>query len=737
MPTRCPRCNTLNQLPSLPSSSPPTKAASGERAPSPKASARQQRPSETCALCGQLIGADSERFADVHGTVYHRACYQKRAGDAPEGVCRICHQPFETLKDRVKDTVGFCYHRKCYREELERQKLAATGKPRGKAAGPITPSEQLRPAGKPTSEVDDWDLTEDDDDWDLTGEVDDDWMRPDPEELDVVETSKPSPLKPSPFTPLATPPPKKAAKQTPDEPTKSETPKPAAPAGSSSGPKTTPKAAPARPSKLREETKPSRPVPAPEKPAAKKPSRPALASEKPAAKKPTPSTPVSNKPVAKKPASPAPASNKPAAKKQALKKAKPLPRAKPLEQHPAAALMPEGLELLPEKPQAMPEGLELLPEKPQAMPEGLELLPETSQAMPDGLELLSDAPGNLPAGLEPLPDSPQPAGIDGLEILDDGPPAATAKVVSGSRGAVATPAAASLPAGLEPLDDLVPLDNRVPLSQGPGLSPLEAAGSMEPVQGVLLDPMTGTPSSLTPRRSGGNDSIPTWLWAVMGIGVGVVVIMLVASLVSMVSTNRQRNQELASSETVESGEESIGAGDDFVETNEPPWQTERSFEGEAEKSEDWPPPSSRSAGWQKFFSGLKRVSIAAWCAFLVFFGIVSGIWLAISALGLRLACAVCGENDASGKRIIAICFLLMVSTVLVSPVHLVLDPESAIVVGIFLTVLADAVLIRFILPTSNARAIGIGICHYVMNVIITYVGSRAVLYGIVWVLKGL
>ena len=162
MPTRCPRCNTLNQLPSLPSSA---EAAPGKRSPSQKTPARQEHPSETCTLCGRPIRADEERFADVHGTVYHLTCYQKQAGGVPEGLCRICRRPFETLKDRVKDTVGFCYHRKCYQEELERQKLAASGNPKEIAADPPTPSEQLVTAGKPASEVDDWDLTEDDDDW--------------------------------------------------------------------------------------------------------------------------------------------------------------------------------------------------------------------------------------------------------------------------------------------------------------------------------------------------------------------------------------------------------------------------------------------------------------------------------------------------------------------------------------------------------------------------------------------
>ena len=186
--------------------------------------------------------------------------------------------------------------------------------------------------------------------------------------------------------------------------------------------------------------------------------------------------------------------------------------------------------------------------------------------LPDGLELLPDEPTKLPDGLELLPDEPRPDVVEGLEILDDAPAVPTAYVVPvAPTFPPPLQAAAAVQAGLTPLDSHDPLgglqalDGLEPLD-GPAFSqpvqgiPLGSLGSAEPVQGVLLDPLTGQPAALYPRRGGSSNAIPTWLWVLMWIGVGVVVIMLLAAVVNLMINSSQDTGPVASTEAPESNE---------------------------------------------------------------------------------------------------------------------------------------------------------------------------------------
>ncbi len=716
MATRCPGCDTINQLPSLPSS-PPPKMATPPRKPArrkkPWEESESAKPStspDTCKICGKPIRGKAERFTDVHGTVYHLGCYQQQAGDAPEDACRICQGGFASEKERVKDVVGFFYHRECYQEELERQRLGASGaKPKEKTDAASKKPTEPKPKPEPEPEEDDWNLTPDpEEDWELDGDVDDGWMRPDQDELEVKDEEPAKPEIKLPAKPVERPTSNRLTRKAESKPRQ-----PAAPAKGSSGASEDPPPEVAK-------SKPASPRPAPK---GASPSKPRQA--KPATSESTAGVPRKAAPKAKAssdPKSPKPAtsSGATAKKKSTTARAKPLRRAKPIEERPLAALPAKPVEErpLPASP-AVPEGLELLPEQ-DSLPEGLELLPESpGQDGADGLEILDDVPVASPTGgavpTSPAPAASTPAGVGGLVGLD------------------------SLD-GLEPLEELEPASGLEPLEGSPfplaaPSAPTGTGGLDEPVQGILLDPLTGQPATAGPaRRSSSENSIPVWLWAVMGVGVGVVLIMLVSSVVSVMWTNEKNSQPIASagsSEMSDTSEASEAAGDedyDYEDFDEE-GGAYSDVEGGRPPSPDDPPRTllqmcQRLATRWKAMSGGARAGAVT----VVFF--VLAIGLALQSLALRVACNMCGEPDVSGNKLVGICVTQMACCFVAGILTVTVDVSVAWIIEIPIRFVICAIVIKTMLPAPGMQSVGITILQWVMMFVIAFLVGLAIVIAV-------
>jgi phage FluMu protein Com len=718
MPTRCPRCETINRLPELPpAASPkmavPPKKVVPQKTPKPKPPARATE-SDACKVCGKPIRGKAERFTDVHGVVYHLGCYQQQAGDAPEDACRICRKGFQTAKERVKDVVGFYYHRKCYQEELERQRLAASGTQPPEKSDDLTAKATTKPKPdpKPATEDDDWDLTPDEeDDWNLEGEADDGWMRPDPDELEVKEEEgKPS----TPKAPSAKPPAKLPAKPV-NKPagnplarkgqSKPVHPGSAAPARKSGGMAEKPATGPGKTSQP--PARPSTSGPNPPKPG---PARPAASSSP-------------SKGAAK--ATPAASSNTTAGRKKATQKAKPLRRAKPIEERsaPAADALPEGLELLPGKPKDPPEELGLLPLEPE----------------------------------EEI--------IEGLEIVEDGPAVPVAKTVSPAAPSSppSPPSGFSFGDGADPLSDLQPLDDVAPFgAPSPRVQgdPFAAAVASEPLQGDVFGSIPGRPARIGSSRSNSDNSIPTWLWAVMGVGVAVVVIMLLSSVVSVIWSSGGNERQVANSdptdesvtpedadsreedarrfdEEVRQWEEDTVQGDGFLPDDRPPQPRPPHYRP---PQPDWPPQDGGPRGqyrveppkgeappdtllnqYREFRRKTKNADGSAWLGigFAVLIGLA--IYLGVSALALRFSCSICGEPRAPELRIVGICVCQLLAAIFFLAMTAALDRTLAAVINFPLTCAANIALVRFVLPTTNGRAVAIAVCHVIMSAVVAFV----------------
>jgi phage FluMu protein Com len=718
MATRCPRCDTINQLPSLPSATPP-KMATPPRKPARRkkpweesTSAKPGTSTDTCKICGRPIRGRAERFTDVHGTVYHLGCYQQQAGDAPEDACRICHGGFASEKERVKDVVGFFYHRKCYQEELERQRLAAGGtKPKEKTSSTPKKSTKSKPKPAREPEEDDWNLTPDpEDDWELDGEVDDGWMRPDPDELEVEDEEK-STASAEPSIKL---PAKPVEKPTSNPLTRKGDSKPRQPAASnkgSSGASGVPapnaaKPKPASPSPVAKGSSPSKPRQAKPTTSESSPGAPGKAAPAPKAK-------TSSDPKLPKPAT---SSGTTAKKKSTTARAKPLRRAKPIEERPVAALPAKPVK---ERP---------LPASP-ALPEGLELLPEQS---------------SLPEGLELLPESPVDNGADGLEILDDVPvasPAGTA-VPKSPAPATATPAGIADLVGLDSLDGLEPLEELEPLNVQEPLGGLpfplaapsvatETGGLDEPVQGILLDPLTGQPATAGPARHNSENSIPVWLWAVMGVGVAFVLIMLVSSVVSVMWTNEKNSQPIASAGSSETSEYSEAAGEEDYgyENIDEEGGDYSDVEREKPTSPDDPPRTllqvfgRMATAWKAMGGGGRALAVI-----MVFFGLA--IPLALQSLALRVACNMCGEPDVASNKLVGISALQMVCCFVAGFLTATVDLSVAWIIDIPIRFAICATVIKTMLPAPGWQSVGITILQWVMMFVIAFLVALAIVIAV-------
>ncbi len=716
MPTRCPRCGTLNQLPGLETAS-EGPAPPNVRARPLAATADNEPAAETCKICGKRIRGKAERFADVHGTLYHLGCYQKQAGDASENTCRICHKGFDTPKERVKDVVGFCYHRKCYQEELERQRRAAAGAESGSDSGPPAKG---RSAGEPhrpsASDVDDWDLTpEDEDDWNLTEEVSDDWMRPDPGELELREAPSPSPANKPAVKPEAKPIAQATGPAAPASTPEAKLRRPAADSAASptgaSGAK--PAASPERPAPRAEAVSKSVPPTA---------ERAQPASGPAAAKGAAPPDRSSNAAGREKSPRPAAGSGPAAGAKGPRKDPKPLRRAKPIGERPVAAppSLPEGLELVADEPEELAGGLEILPDKPGIV-EGLEILEDSAVA--------AAAQRRLPAPAVPA-----------------------AHVIPGAPAAPAVPAASMVPAvlvapaALGPLGNLGGLESLDgPMALRPIQMPTPGGGSANPLPGILLDPLTGEPSGLGYRRARRDNPIPTWLWALMGVGVGVVVIMLAATVINVVWNSRSAGEPVAQSEGTGTDESGSGTDETYSSSGEEPLgsQAEPLGGGEqrpVEAGEDRAPasdgaPDSLWAKYQELREKTKRSG--GGMGPVVFGAMVSlAIYLGVSALALQLACKMCGEPDVTGLRIVGICCAQMVAGFVIGLTTATLSSATAGLISLPLALAASTVLVRFLLPTSTGRAIGIAVCHVIMCAVVAVVLVFVVAFVLIMLIAG-
>ena len=729
MPTRCPRCNTINQLPSL---AEPPMSGKEERpalATPPKRPLRRNKtwqesaPPKTeslpdiCKICGRPIRGKAERFEDVHENVYHLGCYQTQAGEAHEDTCRICQKGFESKKDRVKDVVGFYYHRNCYQEELERQRLEASDVTASKKSDATTEtSRKSAPESEPKPEEDDWNLPPDpDDDWELDGEVDDDWMRPDPEELEVEEEGTgPPPTRPK--IELPAKPVERSASNPLTRKSESKawqadgTPAQESSAGA-------PEAAAPRPA-------PARPVSAAAHPSSAKPEEePAAASmgAEPRTRSPERQGKAAASSKRPKPADSSKATTK---KKSTTARVKPLPRAKPIEDSPVAAL--PATPVAPVSNASSP-----------GLPDGLELLPEEAGDSLGGLAA-SDGSTALPEGLELLPEEPQNQVVDGLEMLDDVP------VISASNAVPTTPVAAS-PAGLESLDGLEPVDGLESLD---GLEPLDGGllggdgfGTASPDS--LTDPFGGQPSAIQPRRRISDNSIPTWLWAVMGVGVAVVVIMLISSVVSVMWTNQRNSQPIAdadlldASELTEVNEAETDAfvaetkTNDFVEeeTHSAPDRT-ASISDRAGGVSARTPPRTRLDVYRLLLEGVGNASTGAFVVFLCFFAVFFSIGLAFQGLTLRIACSMCGEGKVAWGSAIGICLVQSVSIMFASLLTMTIDLTVVWMIDLPVNLAICVATIQFMVPTSTGRAILIFVCQFIVTVVLAFLIAIAVAVGL-------
>ena len=714
MATRCPRCDTINQLPSLPSAPPPKMATP------PKKPVRRRKPwedsesakpstsAETCKICGKPIRGKAERFADVHGAVYHLGCYQQQAGDAPEDACRICQRGFANEKERVKDVVGFFYHRKCYQEELERQRLAASGgKPKEKTSSTAKKSTKSKPKPEGKPEEDDWNLTPDpEEDWELDGDVDDDWMRPDPDELEVEDEEPANPEIKLPAKPVKKPTSNPLTRKAESKPRQPAEPSKGA-GGTSQGP--TPNSA--------------KPKPVSTRPAAKEPSPPKSRQAKPTKAESKSGASTKAMPASKAKASSDPKSPKPATssettakKKTTTPKAKPLRRAKPIEERPVAALPAKPVEErpLPAAP-ALPNGLELLPEE-SSLPEGLELLPESPQDDgADGLEILDDVPVASPSGtavpMSPAPATASPGGVSdlvGLDSLD----------------------------GLEPLEELEPLNVQEPLagSSVPLAAPSALAGTGgldEPVQGILLDPLTGQPATAGKARHSSENSIPVWLWAVMGGGVAIVIIMLMLAVVSAMWTDEEGDRQVAGSGSSETSEFSEAAGDEGFgsESFDEEGGAYSEVEREGPPSRNTPPRtllqmcSRMAASWKAMGGGARAGAVIGG-----FFGLA--IALALQSLALRVACNMCGEPGVSGNKLVGICALQMAICFVAGFLTATVDLSVAWIIDIPIRFAICATVIKTVLPASGWQSVGITILQWVMVFVIAFLVVLAIVIAV-------
>jgi len=701
MPTRCPRCDTINQLPSLPSTGAPKKAVPSEKPRPGTDRAGRETPPDICKICGKLIRGKAERFTDVHGAVYHLRCYQEQVGDVPEDVCRICGKRFQTARERVKDVLGFYYHRACYQKELERQRLAAGPESSNTDSAPsVEEQPKSLPETKPDRKLpedDDWDLTpEAGDDWNLDGEVDEGWMRPDPEELELKEEAE-TPSPPSPVAKPAAGPPEKPNVSVPGDRSPGKPQPDSSPVQASS-----PAKAPSPPTEKQAPPPVSKAPQSSVRPAGAKPSRPAPASAGPVppsatskglagapSSQPSKGAGDSNAAGPPAPSGPAP-SGTAAGKPETPRKSKPLRRAKPIKERPApAATLPDGLELLPDKPVKLPDGLELLPDKPVKLPDGLELLSGPAQA-----------------GV-----------VEGLEILGDGPAIPTAKTVAGpTASASPVPTATivhtdgSLLGGAGTLDELVPVAAPYQPSQGDPFGPVPGAAS------PFDSPNLAYPAAMGPARRRTDNSIPKWLWVVMGLGVGVVVLMLVASVVSVMLESGNRNEPVARSESPESDDGETSSWQDDEESPDEDWRSAAPSNSSAESEV---PPDSRLAENQRRRQSFSERDAGEFAEKV--FSFVIG--LGISALLLRLACSVCGEKDVPvAKILLAIVIQAVVGTVL-GLVFLGFRGISTPTVPFLVAFIASVTIIHFSLPTSVFRAVGIAILQIVMIVAISFLVS--------------
>ena len=301
----------------------------------------------------------------------------------------------------------------------------------------------------------------------------------------------------------------------------------------------------------------------------------------------------------------------------------------------------------------------------------------------------------LPEGLELLPDEPQSEVVDGLEVLDSPSmvPAASAVPLPSS------------PGDLVPFDGLEALEGLEPL----GDSPFMASANVSP-GGVSVDPLTGEPMVVGPRRRRFDSSIPTWLWGVMGVGVGVVVIMLTASVVSVMWTSQKNREPIASSASSEGGEvlpweeESgtseyeVGSGDDASAASVP--------------SE--PPASSRLAK-------IRELREEMGGGFVFWIGVWFAIYLGVSTLALKLTCMMFGESGATSPKIVGICLSQLGASILFSLITSTLDSTTALFIDAPIGIAMSSMLIRFILPTDTGRAIGIAIIHVIMSFVVAVV----------------
>ncbi|MHB8897206.1 MAG: hypothetical protein ACYC6Y_00515 [Thermoguttaceae bacterium] len=597
-----------------------------------------------------------------------------------EDACRICCKPFDSPKERVKDVVGFFYHRSCYDEKLEQQKRIAGGGTPKEATRPAPgiPAESQSDVKRSTSHDDRHPASDNEDDegdnWDLTGDAESDWMHPDPDELEVNEKAGSG-------MPVATAPPsadQSAAKaaDSPAIPTAAPQPRLSATAAATLGQAGHAKKAAASPAPG---ARPS--------PRAATPPSSGLATP-PSSRRATPPTSRPAKPQPGPPDTPQPKRPKPQASES--KSAAPPPKKA---SKPAPTSLKTGAggpnrqqPVMPSQTIAGKKTAPAQPKPPQpAQPVGPRSAP-AAISLPEGLEILPDEPGNLPDGLELLPDATQPGTLEGLEILDDA--------------------------------QAIPMAEIVELPAAAGRSPFGEPIAGGPFQSELLDPlMDGAPTPYRPRHS--TNAIPTWLWALMGAGVAVAVIMLLASVVNVTWTTRKNEQPLARSESNEVNETAPVQGVPNSREN-PAFENWRDRTLQINERHDSPTRNRQeSSGTSDTASRARRTG------FLVGMAVVLCIILALDTLLLRLACSTCGESDVSWGKSVLICILQQV-------VLFFLTLGSTSYVSLFTISIAGRIcvgtaLLRFLLPTPTGRALAIAVCHLVISVLI---GMTLLILGI-------
>jgi hypothetical protein len=291
------------------------------------------------------------------------------------------------------------------------------------------------------------------------------------------------------------------------------------------------------------------------------------------------------------------------------------------------------------------------------------------------------------------------------------------------------------------LDDLQGLDNLDPLAGPATQPPFSGLSASSPVSAGPLMP------NRPPRRKAEEGSIPKWLWGVMGTGVAVLLVLLLLAIVSSFGGGGASDERQVATETAGTEAEQDPVGD-ATETEQE--SQERPYQPPRPKPEPSPPPTEEVRVPSRGSSG-PSMSGGEWGLLILILGVGFAIQVAIGTFGLYLACSICGEQDVDGGKLLGICTLCyilapiaMFATVFVFATTGMATPDTdslseilfALCVAFGMAMLVVVLLMRYLIPTTMVRAIGIGIIFPIMTLIV-HIIIRIALLALLGFLHGI